>query len=152
MPSGARKTVTTTIRFERDELPALKGYRETMQLRSLAGLIRVGLRVALRLPNLVKRRLLRIDEQIQQVHGMANNLNQMAKAANAGKFRMNKRTEELMTQMDKTITELTHLLNEYWSAAAARPISWAVKTEQVTERRRAHRVSPNDKAGLEKDK
>ena len=151
MPSGVPKTVTTTVRFERDELAALKEYRTAMRLRSLGGLIRVGLRVALRLPNLEEKRLLRIEEQIVQLRGMASNLNQMAKAANAGKFRTNKRTEERMAQMTETISELTHLLNEYCSAADRRPIMWAVKAEQVAEQRRAHRVSPNVKARQRKE-
>lgn len=146
MPSGLSKTVTTTVRFERDELASLKAYRKAMQLRSLGGLIRVGLRVALRLPNLEEKRLLRIDEQIVQLRGMASNLNQMAKVANAGKFRTNKRTEDLMAEMNATISELTHLLNEYCAAADRRPIVWAVKAEQVAEQRRTHRVSPNAKA------
>jgi signal transduction histidine kinase len=140
------------MRFERDELASLKEYQKTMQLRSLAGLIRVGLRAALRLPNLEERRLLRMDEQVTQLRGMATNLNQMAKAANAGKFRMNKRTEDLMAQMYAAISDLTHLLNEYCSAADHRPILPAVNAEKLAEQRRAHRVSPNVKAGSEEGK
>lgn len=152
MPDGVRNTVTTTIRFERAELASLKEYREIMKLRSLAGLIRVGLRVALRLPNLEEKRLLRVDEQLLQLRGMASNLNQMAKAANAGKFRTNKRTEALMEQMNAAISELTNLLNEYCSAVENRPIEWAVKAEKVAEKRRAHRVSPNVKSETGKEK
>ncbi len=152
MPSGVSKTVTTTVRFERDELALLKERRKAMQLRSLSSLIRVGLRVVLRLPNLEEKRLLHIDDQVVQLRGMAGNLNQMAKAANAGKFRLNKRTEELLINMDEAIHELRGLLQSYIDDTETRSFTWALDIEKRAEKQRAYRDSPKVRMLLENKK
>ncbi|MFA3918829.1 plasmid mobilization relaxosome protein MobC [Ruegeria hyattellae] len=149
MPSGVPKSVTTTVRFYEDELALLKERRKAMQLRSLASLIRVGLRVALRLPNLEEKRLLRIQEQVVQLRGMAGNLNQMAKAANAGKFRLNRRTEELLVEMDEEIHELRKVLENYIEDTRTRSFTWALDIERRAEKQRAHRESPKVRMLLE---
>jgi hypothetical protein len=152
MPSGVPKSVTTTVRFDEDELAFLKERRKAMQLRSLASLIRVGLRVVLKLPNLEEQRLLCIHEQVAQLRGMAGNLNQMAKAANAGKFRMNKRTADLMVRMDEEIHELRGVLEEYIKDTQTRSFTWALEIERRAEKQRAHRESPKVRMLLENTK
>lgn len=152
MPSGVPKSVTTTMRFDEDELAFLKERRKIMQLRSVTGLVRVCIRMALGIPNLQEQRLLQLQQHLIQVRGMAGNLNQMAKAANAGKFRLNKRTEDLMIQMDEEIHELRGLIEHYIKVAKTRSLTEALELERKAEEARAHRTSPKVRALLEQKK
>lgn len=146
MPPGVSKSVTTTMRFDEDELAFLKQRRKAMQLRSVTGLVRVCIRIAFGIPTIEEFERLRFNAHEAQLAGMANNLNQMTRAANAGKFRLNKRTEDQIEAMKVEVRELRQLFQDYADAARERSFTRALEIERITEIQRAHRVSPKEKA------
>ncbi|MEM6886983.1 MAG: MobC family plasmid mobilization relaxosome protein [Pseudomonadota bacterium] len=146
MPSGIPKSLVKSMRFDEDEWAFLEQRRKAMQLRSVTGLVRVCLRVAFGIPTKEEFRTLQFKEHLVQLIGMANNLNQMTRAANAGKFRLNKRTEDQIEAMKVEIRELRQLFEDYSDAARARSFTRAVEIERLAEIQRAHRVSPNAKS------
>ncbi|MFA3919356.1 MobC family plasmid mobilization relaxosome protein [Ruegeria hyattellae] len=146
MPQGVPKSVTTTMRFDEDELAFLKQRSKAMQLRSVTGLVRVCIRVAFGIPSKEEFRILQFKEHLVQLAGMANNLNQMTRAANAGKFRLNKRTEDQIEAMKVEVRLLRRLLEDYSDAAHERSFTHALEIERLAEKQRAARVSPKAKA------
>lgn len=142
MPKGASKSVTTSMRFDEDELAFLKQRSRAMQLRSVTGLVRVCIRVAFGIPTKEEFRTQKFEALLVQLAGMANNLNQMTRAANAGKFRLNKRTEDQIEAMKIEVRGLRQSLQDYSDAAHERSFTRALKIERLAEKQRAHRVSP----------
>lgn len=145
MPQGVPKSVTTTMRFDEDELAFLKQRSKAMQLRSVTGLVRVCIRIAFGIPSKEEFRTLQFREHLVQLVGMANNLNQMTRAANAGKFRLNKRTEDQIEAMTVEIRALRRLIEDYADAAHERSFTRALEIERLAEKQRAARVSSKPK-------
>lgn len=146
MPNGVPKSVTTTMRLDEDELAFLKERRKVMQLRGVSSLLRVCVRVAFGIPSKEEFRTLQFKEHLDQLVGMANNLNQMTRAANAGKFRLNKRTEDQIEAMKVEVRALRRLFDDYSDAAHERSFTRALEIERLAEKQRAARVSPKAKA------
>lgn len=145
MPQGVPKSVTTTMRFDEDELAFLKQRSKAMQLRSVTGLVRVCIRIAFGIPSKEEFRTHQFKEHLVQLVGMANNLNQMTRAANAGKFRLNKRTEDQLAAMKDEVRELRRLIEDYSDAAHERSFTRALEIERLAEKQRASRVAPKAK-------
>jgi predicted ATP-dependent protease len=145
MPKGAPKSVTTTMRFDEDELAFLKQRSKAMELRSVTGLVRVCIRIAFGIPSKEEFRTQKFKEHLAQLVGMANNLNQMTRAANAGKFRLNKRTEEQIEAMKVEVRDLRRLIEDYSDAAHQRSFTRALEIERLAEEQRASRVPPKAK-------
>lgn len=78
-------SVTTTVRFKPDELDWLKQYAKSLGT-DVSGLIRTAMRSALGVPTKSEFQACGFDELLLQLTGAARNLNQMTKAANAGKL------------------------------------------------------------------
>jgi len=152
MPSGISKSIVKSMRFDEDEWAFLEQRRKAMQLRSVTGLARVCIRVAFGIPTKEEFRTQHFKDHLAQLVGMANNLNQMTKAANAGKFRLNKRTEDQIAAMVLEIRELRQLFEDYSDAAHERSFTRALEIEQLAEKQRAHRVSPRKPANSETGK
>ena len=145
MPQGVPKSVTTTLRFDEDELAFLKQRSKAMQLRSVTGLVRVCIRIAFGIPSKEEFRTQHFKEHLAQLVGMANNLNQMTRAANAGKLRLNHRTEDQIEAMKVEVRELRRLIEDYSDAAHERSFTRALEIERLAEKQRATRVSPKAK-------
>ena len=152
MPSGISKSVVTSMRFDEDELAFLEKRRKAMQLRSVTGLVRVCIRVAFGIPTKEEFRTQHFKAHLDQLVGMANNLNQMTRAANAGKFRLNKHTEEQIEAMKLEIRTLRQLFQDYSDAAHERSFTRALEIERLAEKQRAHRVPPKAQAKAESGK
>lgn len=146
MPTGIPKSLVKSMRFDEDEWAFLEKRRKALQLRSVTGLVRVCLRVAFGIPTVEEFERLRFKAHEAQLVGMANNLNQMAKAANAGKFRLNKRTEDQIEAMKVEVSALRKLFEDYTDAARERSFTRALEVERLAERQRASRISPKAKA------
>ncbi|WP_299668588.1 plasmid mobilization relaxosome protein MobC [uncultured Ruegeria sp.] len=145
MPTGQPKSVTTTMRFDEDELAFLKQRSRAMQLRSVTGLVRVCLRVAFGIPTKEEFRTQRFEAHLVQLVRIANDLNQMTRAANVGKFSLNKRTEDQIEAVKIEIRVLRQLFEEYSDAARERSFTRALEIERRAEKRRAARASPKAK-------
>lgn len=145
MPSGVPKTLVKSMRFDEDEWSFLEQRRKALQLRSVTALLRMCLRVAFGIPTKEEFVAKKFKEHLAQLVGMANNLNQMTRAANAGKFRLNKRTEDQIEAMKVEIRELRQLFEDYSDAAHERSFTRALEIERLAEKQRAARVSPNAK-------
>jgi hypothetical protein len=145
MPSGIPKSLVKSMRFDEDEWTFLEQRRKAMQLRSVTGLMRVCLRVAFGIPTKEEFVAKKFNAHLVQLVGMANNLNQMTRAANAGKFRLNKRTEDQIEAMKLEVRELRRLFEDYSDAAHQRSFTRALEIERLAEKQRATRVSPNTK-------
>ncbi|MEX0278582.1 MAG: MobC family plasmid mobilization relaxosome protein [Ruegeria sp.] len=133
------------MRFDEDEWSFLEQRRKALQLRSVTALLRMCLRVAFGIPTKEEFVAKKFKEHLAQLVGMANNLNQMTRAANAGKFRLNKRTEDQIEAMKVEIRELRQLFEDYSDAAHERSFTRALEIERLAEKQRAARVSPNAK-------
>ena len=122
MPSGAPKSSVYPIRFDKDELSLLRKFSKEFELRSVAALLRLYIRIGMGLPSRELARLHEFQEMLRQLRGMANNLNQMTKAANAGKFRLDKRTEQSIEEMRQFVEASCDLLNDYQDSASIKSI------------------------------
>ena len=145
MPSGISKSVVKSMRFDEDEWAFLEQRRKVLQLRSVTGLVRMCLRVAFGIPTKEELVAKKFNAHLVQLVGMANNLNQMTRAANAGKFRLNKRTEDQIAAMKVEIRELRQLFEDYSDTAHERSLTRALEIERLAEKQRAARVSPKAK-------
>ncbi|WP_108862357.1 MobC family plasmid mobilization relaxosome protein [Ruegeria sp. Alg231-54] len=145
MPSGISKSVVKSMRFDEDEWAFLEQRRKVLQLRSVTGLVRMCLRVAFGIPTKEEFVAKAFNAHLVQLVGMANNLNQMTRAANAGKFRLNKRTEDQIAAMKVEIRELRRLFEDYSDTAHERSFTRALEIERLAEKQRAARVSPKAK-------
>lgn len=146
MPTGQPKSVTTTMRFDEDELAFLKQRSQAMQLRSVTGLVRVCLRVAFGIPTKEEFRTQHFEAHLVQLVRMGNTLNQLTRDAGAGKLRLDKHVADQIEAMKVEIRELRQLFEEYADAARERSFTRALEIERRAEKRRAARVSPKAKA------
>lgn len=145
MPSGISKSVVKSMRFDEDEWAFLEQRRKVLQLRSVTGLVRMCLRVAFGIPTKEELVAKKFNAHLVQLVGMANNLNQMTRAANAGKFRLNKHTEDQLEAMKLEVRALRQLFEDYSDAAHERSLTRALEIERLAEKQRAARVSPKVK-------
>jgi hypothetical protein len=146
MPTGISKSVVKSMRFDEDEWTFLNQRRKAMQLRSVTGLVRVCLRIAFGIPTKEEFRTQGFKEHLAQLADMADDLNEMASAADAGKLRIDRRTEVLLEDMKLEVRTLRQLFEDYSSVAHERSFTRALELERAAEKRRAHRMPPMARA------
>ena len=145
MPSGSSKSVVKSMRFDEDEWAFLEQRRKAMQLRSVTGLVRVCLRVAFGIPTQEEFRTQQFKAHLVQLIGIANDLTQMTRAANAGKLRLDTRMEDQLADVKQEVRALRQLIEDYSDAAHERSFTRALELERRAEKQRARRVSPKAK-------
>lgn len=145
MPKGVIKSSVYPMRFEADELALLKALSKELGIRSLAALIRLYIRIGLGTPTREQATMHKFDDIKRQLRGMANNLNQMTRAANAGKFRLNKRTEDQLEEMKVLVQSASDLLNTYQDASQIRSL---VRSQAYFEARRKNLAERSKAKGV----
>ncbi|KIC39842.1 hypothetical protein RA27_17490 [Ruegeria sp. ANG-R] len=145
MPKGVLKDSVYPMRFEADELALLRNLSKQLGLRSVASLIRLFIRNGMGLPTLEQAKNNQFDDLARQLRVTASNLNQMTRAANAGKFRLNKRTEDTLEEMKTLLAASQRLLNDYQDTANLRSLVRAAAHFQT------RRESLKSEAGVQKE-
>ncbi len=120
MPEGVVKSSVYHMRFEADELALLKAQSQEFNLRSVAALIRIYIRICQGTPTRLKEEAADLDDIRLQLKGVSTNLNQMAKAANAGKFHLTSYAEADLKALDETVKLTLDLLSAYKDATNIR--------------------------------
>lgn len=134
MPKGVTKSSVYPMRFEADELALLKVQSKEFNLRSVAALIRIYIRICQGTPTRLQEEAADLDDIRLQLRGVATNLNQMAKAANAGKFRLTSHVEAELKDLQETVRVTLDLLNAYKDATRIRSLVRALAYFEAKEK------------------
>lgn len=123
-------SVTTTIRFKAKELALLKGFSKKHST-SVSGLIRASIRLAFGIPEEEEGNIRAFHAITLQLTGVARNLNQITRAANAGKLKWNKSAEEEVEAVRVQVLEALALFRGFQKAAATRDLTSAIAQQRA---------------------
>lgn len=136
------KSVTTTIRFDDDELEWLKERAAKTGLRGVTSVVRVCLRVAFGIPTKEEAYSHGFRDYLIQLTGVARNLNQMTRAANMGKLRWNGKAEQQIAELQGEVRTLIRYFEDYTRTANRRSLVEAIEFEKAAAQGRAKRIMP----------
>lgn len=121
-------SVVSSIRLSADEHAFLKKLSIRFD-KPISAFLKLSVRIALGVPNKEEANIRRFQSIEKQLVGMARNLNQMARSANAGRLLWQSEERNEIGKLLCEVEELRDALREYQNQAAQRDFIGSVDAE-----------------------
>ncbi|WP_282611312.1 plasmid mobilization relaxosome protein MobC [Pelagibius sp. Alg239-R121] len=120
------RSLTTSIRMSETEHAHLKAFTERAGV-TLSALFKTSVRLALGVPTREEANIRQFDNIQRQLYGAAHNLNQITRAANAGRFKMGGHAEAVIADLAAEVRRTHELFVDFRRAAHSRDLVEALE-------------------------